>query len=217
MALVLLPAYTYAEMNVGTDITGGVKFETTGKSTSSSSTVEVDLGAEQDTDVDSEMNNEVNSETSLKINADGVAVNTSSEVQNDSDLEVFASNVASSEEKVGKVSFDSEASGAWETEVIYQHEGKLFGLFPITILSTTKIKVDEDGKLHVDSDMPWWNFLVASKNHAEAEIESRLRDNATVMVGAKVDANAKTKAEVAEAVVSELNVHTFVQTSATSE
>lgn len=207
-ALALAPFSSHAQIDIELDASATSSVETDNDtSTSSDSLIDIDLEATTTTEVDND-----SAETEgLRINAEGIAVAVSEEVRSDADLEVFAANVSIREDKVDEVTFDSEVTGAWETRVVYAHEGKLFGLMPVTVKSTTVVEVDANGELHVDSNLPWWNFMVTEKNHAEAEIESRLRDNATVMAAAEVEANAAVKAQVVEAIVAELNAHTYIQ------
>ncbi len=210
--ITLTPIYSYAQ--VGVDVGAGVSGEATtttdsDSSTSSDALIDINLEATSTAEVVSDTDN--GEEGALRVNADGVAVVMAAEVNSDEDLEVFADNISTREENVDEVTFDADATGAWEARVTYAHTGKLFGLIPVTVKSDTMVKVDAEGELSVESDLPWWNFMVTEKNHAEAEIESRLRDNATVMAAAEVEANAAVKAQVVEAIVAELNAHTYIQ------
>lgn len=219
-ALALTPLYSYAQINVITDsdASSAIEFSTdNGSSTTANGSIDLEIGTESTSTNNTETKTEGRSITSLRVNADGVAIVLAADVKNESDLEVFAHNISAAEEKVSEVEIDSETNGAWQAEVSYKHEGKLFGLMSVTLKSTTVVEVDEDGKLEVYSNLPWWNFMVTKKNHAEAEVESRLRDNATIMAAAEVDANAAVKAQVVEAMVAELNAHTYIQAAISAE
>jgi len=207
--LALLPMSTYAQVDIDLDASATTSAETSTDdgATSSEPLIDIDLEATTTTEVTADEDNR----DGLEINAEGLAVAVAEEVQSDADLEVFAKNLSIREDRVDEVSFETESTGAWEARVIYEHEGKLFGLIPVTIKSTTVVEIDSDGEIDVDSDLPWWNFMVTEKNHAAAEIESRLKDNATVMAAAEVEANAAVKAQVVEAIVAELNAHTYIQ------
>ncbi|MCB9818823.1 hypothetical protein H6788_01450 [Candidatus Nomurabacteria bacterium] len=216
-ALALTPLYSHAQINVTTssDASSTIEFGTDdGSTTTASSIIELEVGAES---TSTEFETEAQNSTSLRVNADGDAIAFAADVKNDADLEVFAHNISETEENVSGVEVDSEENGAWQAEVSYEHEGKLFGLMQVTLKSKTTVEVNEGGELEVHSNLPWWNFLVTKKNHAESEIESRLRDNATIMAAAEVEANAAVKAQVVEAVVAELNAHTYIYSSINAE
>ena len=216
-ALALTPLYSHAQINVTTssDASSTIEFGTDdGSTTTASSIIELEVGAES---TSTEFETEAQNSTSLRVNADGDAIAFAADVKNDADLEVFAHNISETEENVSGVEVDSEENGAWQAEVSYEHEGKLFGLMQVTLKSKTTVEVNEGGELEVHSNLPWWNFLVTKKNHAESEIESRLRDNATIMAAAEVEANAAVKAQVVEAIVAELNAHTYIYSSINAE
>ncbi len=217
-ALAFAPLYSYAQINVvtNTSASGTVEFDADSSSTTDS-IIELELGTETEATSSNDMEVEGQSSTSLRVNTDGVAITLAEDVRSEADLEVYVHNLAATEEKVSEVEIDSDDNGAWEAKVSYEHEGKLFGLMQVTLESTTVVEVDEDGKLEVHSNLPWWNFMVTKKNHAEAEVESRLRDNATIMAAAEVEANAAVKAQVVEAVVAELNAHTYIQAAISAE
>lgn len=219
-ALALTPLYSYAQINLNTDssTSGTIEFTTDNESTTTAdSVIELEIGTESTSTDNGEMETEARNSTSLRVNADGDAIAFAADVKSDADLEVFAHNISETEEKVSEVEVDSKESGAWQAEVSYEHEGKLFGLMHVTLKSKTTVEVDEEGKLEVHSDLPWWNFMVTKKNHAESEIESRIRDNATVMAATEVEANAAVKAQVVEAIVAELNAHTYIHSAINAE
>ncbi len=215
-ALALTPLYSHAQININTDssTSGTIEFTTGNESTTTTDgVIELEIGTESTSTDNSKTETGAQNSTSLRVNADGDAIAFAADVKSDTDLEVFAHNISETEEKVSEVEVDSEESGAWQAEVSYEHEGKLFGLMQVTLKSKTIVEVDEEGKLEVHSSLPWWNFMVTKKDHAEAEIESRIRNNATIMAAAEVEANATVKAQVVEAMVAELNAHTYIHSA----
>lgn len=208
--LALAPLYSYAQINIDTQASSSIELMNEDEATSTDDNI---LKIEIGTDTEATSSDSTENSTSLRVNMDGLAITVAGEVRSDEDLEIFTHNVSESEEKVSSAKVESEENGAWEAEVSYEHEGKLFGLMQVTLKSKNTVEIDEEGTLEVHSDLPWWNFMVTKKNHAENEIESRLRDNATIMAAAEVEANAAVKAQVVEAMIAELNAHTYIHSA----
>ncbi|MBI5138747.1 MAG: hypothetical protein HZA95_03035 [Candidatus Vogelbacteria bacterium] len=154
-------------------------------------------------------------EIKLKVNASGIAITSSSEVATDEDLKVFSSNIKSKNKAV--VSVEENSADSSPVKIVYKHTGKLLWLIPVTIESTTVIEAKSDTEAEVRSSLPWWGFLVAGENYNSAALEARIRNNERIMANAKVNANARAKAEIAEAVIAELNASANSETSASVE
>jgi hypothetical protein len=219
---VLSPAVSSAQLS--TDVTGSVtgtvesavdanvdantNLDTavgTGSDATSETNVNTGMGADVDNDTDAQ--SESTSNATLKVNARGVAVVTSSQVNSEEDLEVFISNVAATEKAVSKVKIDSDNNGSSQTKVVYRHKGKLFGFIPMTVKSTTVVETKTGGEVRVVFDKPWYAFLVVGENYAKADLESRIKNNPTIRANANANASASAKAEVVESIIAEVTAN----------
>jgi hypothetical protein len=203
-----VPGATHAEININSEATGSLdtvvdiaELET-----------DANIGANVSTDVEAtttEATNDEESGVSLRLNAEGRALTEAAHVNTTSDLEIFAYNVAAEDDMVEEVKVGTTTGGQSRVEVKYKHYGELFGLMPIVINSTT-VATTGDGQIEVESDLPWWSIITTKKNHAAGEIESRIKDNPTIMMSAEMEVDARTQAEIAEAVIAELSAHSYV-------
>jgi len=149
---------------------------------------------------------------SFLVNALGIAVTSSSQVESDTDLEIFAENIRVEKNGAARVEVSSNNDES-RVEVIYTHRGKFLGLIPINLRSTTEVIARADSEAEVRSNLPWWSFLVANKNYSKADIESRIKNNTAIQANATMDASAHTKARLAEAVLAEIEAHASAQSS----
>jgi hypothetical protein len=219
-ALTLIPVTSFAQINVNSSTTGSININAHGNATSSDAMIEIgaEVGIGDDTSTTSTSTTEDMEDTndegnlSLRLNANGVAITSASEVNTEADLEVFAHNVTATEETVDEADAEVTAEGQSRVEVVYKHYGELFGVIPVVIKSTTVVTTG-NGEVEVDSNLPWWSFMATKKTHAANEIEARIKDNPTVMMSAEMEANAAIQAQIMEAVVAELNAHTSLHTS----
>src|SRR3989344_4229299 len=198
-------ASTNVDASVGTD--SGVN-----SNTYVNTGVEIYLGDGSQDDKETESNSESN--TSLKeVNSSGVAVVSSAQVSSESDLNIFSANVSAKDKEVAKVDINSGKDGESEVKVVYRNKGKFLGFIPVTIKSTTVVKVKADAEVEVRSKLSWWSFLVATENYTRADIESRIKNNTTVKANARVSASAQAKAQIAEAVIAEVVANANTQVS----
>lgn len=208
--LTMAPALTFAQVNINSEATGSLEADVNLNATDSDATLEVGTDTEVNSATGTEKDTATNTETdtglALRLNADGVAIISAIDVNTEADLEVFAHNVAVTNDLVSEMETEVTEEGKSRVIVTYTHQGELFGVMPITMESTT-IVTTGDGEVEVESDLPWWSFVVTKKNHAAGEIESRIKDNPTVMMSAEMEATAAVQAEVIEAVVTELEAH----------
>lgn len=201
---------TVNETEVDSTLNTEIDFESKNEndaSTTSSSSVDSDLKIKLgDDDKDSDFEAEVKEVGNLlfRVNSKGVIVSTSSEVNNEEDLEVFSDNMEVKNESVSKVDFDNGNNGDVEVKVVYKHQGKFLGFIPVTIKSKTVVEASNDNETKVNSRLAWWSFLVAGENYSEEELESKIKNNTRIMASAKANVNASTKAEIAEAVIAEV-------------
>lgn len=216
-ALVFAPVLSYAQVEVNGEADGFLNATTGLVATPTEATIDVDAGVETDTEVEIgtsesevETDTETSTDVSLRLNAEGIAVVSPSQVNNSSDLEVFAHNTMARDERVEDIEVETTAEAKSEVEVVYKHGSRLFGLVPVTLKSKTVV-VSGNGELEVDSKLSWWGFLVTDKDRIENEIITRVRDNATIMMSTEYEANASAQAEIAAAVITELDSYSSLQ------
>jgi len=197
------------DTTVSTDIE--TDLSTTADSNESS---ELDLSTQGDVKLDlGSTQNETS--TKLQLNSSGIAVVSSSQVSSEEDFEVFASNAVQANKAVARVKSDSENSG--EVKVVYKHKGKLLGFIPVKIKSTTAVKAEENADVYARSNLSWWSFLVIGENYNRTDIESRIQSNTRIQANAKLDISARTKAEIAESIIAELQASAGAQANATAK
>ncbi|MEX0912906.1 MAG: hypothetical protein WDZ56_00070 [Candidatus Paceibacterota bacterium] len=173
--------------------------------------VEVEAETETSTNEnDAETATETSAGISLRLNADGVAVIFPSQVNSEKDLEIFNHNTVILEENVDNIRAESTAEAKSKVEVVYKHQSRLLGLVPVTVKSKTVV-VSGNGELEVESKLSWWGFLVTNKDRIENEIAARVRDNPTIMMSAEHQVSASAQAEIAGAIVTELNSYSSLQ------
>jgi hypothetical protein len=222
-AFVFAPVTSYAELKV--NLTGSVKEDinsttdvrpdsSTGTKTSINADTSVGTDITIDLENDSEKDEKMESNaTTLKVNTSGIAVVSSAQVSSESDLTIFSENASVNNKKIADVDADSNSNGESEVKVVYRHSGKFLGFIPVTIKSTTVVEANVDAEAEVHSRLSWWSFLVANENYVKADIESRIKNNATVKTHAKVDASAQARAQIAEAIIAEVSAHANAQVS----
>lgn len=214
--LVLTPILSHAQVEVGTETNGFLNATTDLVATKTEATVDVDANVEvgnkatTSTNDEGSTTTETDNSTQLRLNTEGVAVTSSSQVNNSNDLEVFTDNLVSLDDQVQDIQIQTISSTKSKVEVTYKHKGLLFGIVPVTLKSKTVVE-SGDGELEVDSKLSWWGFLVINKNRIEDEITTRVRDNATIMMSTEYQASASAQAEIAEAIVTELDSYSSLQ------
>jgi hypothetical protein len=183
----------------------------------------IDIGADIDaevystTTVDSEVSETTTStdgDMFFQVNASGLAVIAASQVEAESDLEVFAENATVKNPKVARVDIDTRGDEEMSVKVTYKHSGKFLGFLPVTVRSTTIVESNAESEPKVSSRLSWWSFLVAEKDYEKAELESRIQSNPMIRANATAHASAAAKARVAEAVIAEMNAYTSAQVAA---
>ena len=213
--LVFTPVLSYAQVEVNSEADGFLNTTTELVATPTEAIVDVDAGVESEIEIginedEVQTTSETNANVSLRLNAEGVAVVSPSQVNNSSDLEIFTYNTMVREERVKDIKVETTAEAKSEVEVVYKHESRLFGLMPITLNSKTVV-VSGNGELEVDTKLSWWGFLVTDKARIENEIATRVRDNATITMSTEYEANVSAQAEIAAAVIAELNSYSSLQ------
>lgn len=213
--LIFSPVLSHAQVQVGSEAEGFLNATTDMVATDTEASVGVGVTSTAETNTTSneaEIQTSTNTELSLILNADGVTVVSPSQVNNSSDLEVFAENTIIREEQVKDIKFETTSDAQSKIAVVYKHQGQLLGVVPVTLQSKTTVE-RIDGELEVDTKLSWWGFLVTDKNRIENEIATRVRDNATIMMSTEYEATASTQAEIAVAIVTELNKYSSFKVS----
>lgn len=214
-ALTFVPVLAFAQVNINSEATGSLDSSIDINASGTDAILEIGTDTESTASTTMDENDSATTaegSLSLRLNADGIAITSAADVNTEADLEVFAYNMAATEKTVDEANAEVTADGQSRVEVVYKHYGELFGLMPVVIKSTTVVTTG-NGEVEVESDLPWWSFMATKKNHAASEIESRIKDNATVMLSAEMEASAAVQAEIIEAVVAELDAHTSLHTS----
>lgn len=223
LGVVVVPNITLAErggdnlvpeVSVGfrekVDIGLGTEIDVIDATTTSNTDAEIEVKSNSGIQSNADTSVEAEGRSTLKTNIAGVAVRTAAQVRSEEDLEIFLANVLMENEAVAAVEFETSAEGSQAVEVVYKHYGRLFGLIPLTIKSTTIVSEDDESGVMVDSNVPWWSFLVAKKSYNQNKLETALINNPKITAGFSV--GALTRAEVAEAVIAEIRA--TVQTEA---
>lgn len=220
LALALFPALASAQIQVQTSATGSVGAEVDAseesEATSSEALIEINEETEADAETDGEATDtstDMTGEADLMLNANGLAISVAAEVSSEEDLEVYQNNVAVSSEAVASVRFSEQSEDETRVEVDYEHSGRLFGIMPVTVNSKNTVTAYADGTVAVEADLPWWSVMVTHINYDESEITSSLQNNPTIMAGAGVELSAQQKAEIAEAIIAELDAYSQLSAS----
>lgn len=130
---------------------------------------------------------------------EGTAPTSAVQVKSETDLSAYTTAALRADERIDAVSFAEDA-----VEVSYYEQGRLIGIFPVTMKA--RAKVASDGTVTVS--YPWYRFLVASDDtnaDVKAKLESRvaaLRADAT----AETALTASAKAELMDEIRSSLTV-----------
>ena len=148
---------------------------------------------------------ESNSDINFRVNSDGVRITTSAQVESSEDLEVFKTNMTQKEPSVSEIETKSDES---TVTVVHKHDGKLFGIFPVTITSVTTVEAKDDGKTEVHARKSWYSFLVANESYSRSDVESKILNNPTVQANASSNLSAQAKAVIAEIIINEVAAQT---------
>lgn len=210
--LITPPGTAAAEININSETTGALEPMVDLNEIETDASIEVDTSVDAETSTPEMRNAELDSEANLRVGADGHVIITAAEVKDEQDLQAFTYNLAVQDTMVEEAKAETTDDGKARVEVIYKHYGELFGFMPIIIHSTTVVTVGQ-GQVEVQSNLPWWSLIATKKNHAADEIESRIKDNPTIMTSAEAKADAHTRATIAEAVVAELDAHSYLHTA----
>ena len=212
LVLFLLPIFSYAQTDASGESAGLLNASIDLDATDTDIMIEADADAQTTTNsTTSNDGGEVSTENNggLKLNAAGIAVTSVAQVNSEADLQIFADNLAAEDENLKEVKAIDDES---QIEVTYRHSGRLLGMFPMKFNSVTRVNT-ANNTVEADTRLPWWSFMVTDKSYMEEEIESRIKDNPTIMTSAEVEANAAVKAEIIRAVVAELNAHSSIETA----
>jgi len=167
--------------------------------------IELNINAQDRDDVEIYFEEESNSDINFRVNSDGVRITTSAQVESSEDLEVFKTNMTQKEPSVSEIETKSDES---TVTVVHKHDGKLFGIFPVTITSVTTVEAKDDGKTEVHARKSWYSFLVANESYSRSDVESKILNNPTVQANASSNLSAQAKAVIAEIIINEVAAQT---------
>lgn len=140
-----------------------------------------------------------------------VTINSTSEVDSETDLDSYARGVVKANADIRDVSLS-------ETEVAVSHKQKarLFGILPINVYARTH--VENDGTVEVK--FPWYAFASAKKASIESRVSAAVRSslpsvNADASASAKF--SAQTQAEILEKAVAAMQAEAAADVAANAQ
>lgn len=179
--------------------------------TNTDALIELNINARDDENVEIYFEEETNSDMNFRVNSSGVRITAAAQVESSEDLEVFNTNMSKKESSVAEIETKSDDS---KVTVIHKHDGKLFGIFPVTITSVTTVEAKEDGKTEVHARKSWYSFLVANESYSSSDVESKILNNPTVQANASANLSAQAKAVIAEVIINEVAAQSNSRVSA---
>lgn len=215
-AIILAPTFSYAQViDISSDVEVGVGVSTNDNLVLSANTIEnienqIEPADNPTTTTESHHNR---TNTRLSLNVEGVAVDHPSAVRSEDDLEVYTKNVTEIESDVERITIDSSARDEAKVMVRYRHQGKLFGLLPIKVASNTTVITRADGSTEVTTRLPWWSMTVSGTEQIKSVIEGSLVNNPTIVNSSDSGLSARSKAEIAGAIVTELKTSADIHAS----
>ena len=112
------------------------------------------------------------------------------------DLEVQITSMQEEHQDIKKIDLSEEDA----VTVRYAHKGPLFALFPVTLEATTKVELEEDGRVKVKTRLPWWSLFVTGTGSVSSRVEKKLiADEAALK--AYLQADERTRAGLLEAII----------------
>lgn len=198
-----------SDLNTTLDLSSTSSSSTT--STGTDPIIELNINANNDENVEIYFEDETNSDLNFRVNSNGVRITTAAQVESEEDLEVFKSNMTMKEAAVSEIETQSNDSSV---TVVHKHNGRLFGLIPVTVTSITTVEAKADGETEVHARKSWYSFLVTNESYSSSEVESRIANNPTVQANASADLSAQAKAVIAETIITEVAAYSNTKVSA---
>ena len=184
-----------AALAVSVDINTTAGAHTTDEESDVGAMVEVEVGAEGGAKVETPSGVTVEVDRMEGTNA---VVTIEKNISGDPDFDLFVQTVQTQDENVEAVDVDAEG----DVEVVYEHEGRLFGFLAMKFTSRTSVETDTSGKAVVKVKLPWWSFLVSGASNVKTEIESSLSADARVQANAEADVTVDSRVKLVEVLVS---------------
>lgn len=113
----------------------------------------------------------------------------STQVQSDGELKMYAETLAHNDTSVGNISSTDNS-----VEVSFKRPARLFGLIPVKVSEKAVVKVNSEGKSEVSVKKSWWAFLAADdlkssdlsvRITAKLAVEDALASNGNLSASAK--------------------------------
>jgi hypothetical protein len=194
-----------SSLDLSSDVTA------TNTSTGSDALIELNINATNDENVEIYFEDETNSDINFRVNSNGIRITSAAQVESEEDLEVFKSNMALKQSTVAEIETRSSES---KVTVIHKHNGRLFGLIPVTVTSVTTVEAKADGETEVHARKSWYSFLVTNESYSSSNIETRIENNPTIQANATSNLSAQAKAVIAEAIIEEVAAQSDSRVSA---
>lgn len=190
IALLLVPVAAGAQVLDG-GIDAGTGINATVQVNTSTETTPADAQVEGEASANSEFGDFVS-------NSAGVYITAAAQVQNEEDLDVMVDNLFTSHEQLASVN----ASKQNQVTASYRHNGRVLGIFPVVVKSSTIVALNANGQAEATTSMPWWNFFVLGTGKVSSSVNLALESNPSIAVDLAASADAAARARVLEAVVS---------------
>jgi len=199
LALPASAASLYGDMSGTTTINVGAGAGPGAEATTSPPQADAEDTVTSDTDVSTRIE--------LRANDRGVVITGSGQVATDADLEVYRENL-----RVEDTAFvDATLDGEDTVDVAYYHDGKLFGLIPVKVKSSTSVTTGSNGEVVIKTRMPWWNIFVTGTNTTAADIDETLTTSSMIESDFKLGVDAAARARILEAIA---NAHAQARVTA---
>jgi hypothetical protein len=163
---------------------------------------EVNVGANVGINATDAEGNPAHVETSTDEDGTPVfTITTNAHAETDADFEAYVENAKTEDSHVESADVDEDGS----VDVAYQHEGKILGVFPVTVTSHTSVSSDANGNVVTHVNLPWWSFLVSGLDDIRANVMAALSANADVKANVNAQTNAAARLSLVKAFVSALS------------
>jgi len=130
-------------------------------------------------------------------------------ISSQADLENYKTQTIRGENHIDTI----DTSNPNEVSVSWKQDGKLLGVIPVTVISTTHAVVSNDGTVSVTTDVPWWSSLVSGISIPSKESETEIKESQAMKAYAASTTDLNAKATLLYELITNLEANATVQTS----
>lgn len=189
-----------ALVSIDTDTNTVINTRAMGVSASTSLTADINGGSSTDTTLD--VDSSASGTTGITTMSTGNATLVFPPIMNSkNDLDVYKQSILDAETDIKDIDIDNEN----ELSVSWEHEGKLFGYLPVTVISKTKVET-ENGTATVKTELPWWSAFITDIVGLNEETDNRLTDSEQIRAYGAAPEDLNLKAQALFTVVTELEL-----------